>query len=129
MSSSQVNQLSPKQTTHQQQLSDSEDYDDQFDFEDDGDETKNSLLKQVNTNCLELAVRNFVPIDIMAIFEMKSAEETIDRSAELRREVLSFIEIVFDTKRCQKMFINFPKHMLPSLGCLQDKTCDKMDVE
>ena len=46
---------------------------------------------------------------------MKSAEETVDRSADLRNEVLSFIAIAFDTKRCKKMFINFPKHNLVKL--------------
>ena len=51
----------------------------------------------------------------MAVFEVKSSEETIDKSDELRREVLSFIEIAFDSKRCEKMFINFPRHNLVKL--------------
>mmetsp|Transcript_36016 Transcript_36016/g.47394 ORF Transcript_36016/g.47394 Transcript_36016/m.47394 type:complete len:142 (+) Transcript_36016:2-427(+) len=51
----------------------------------------------------------------MAIFEMKFAEETIDRCSELRNEILSFIEIAFDSRRFERMYINFPKHNLSHL--------------
>lgn len=64
---------------------------------------------------MEPAIRKLVPVDVMALFEIKSAEQTIDRNAELRREVLSFIEIAFDSRRCEKMFINFPRHNLMRL--------------
>lgn len=56
-----------------------------------------------------------MPVDIMAIFELKWAEDTIDRNAELRREILSFAEITFDSRRCSQMFVNFPKHNLVKL--------------
>mgnify|MGYP001626798943 CR=1 FL=1 len=51
----------------------------------------------------------------MAIFELKSAENTIDRCAELRKEVSSYIEIAFDSMRYEQMYINFPKHNLVKL--------------
>jgi len=60
-------------------------------------------------------VRLIVPVDVMAIFEMKHAEETIDKCAELRTEILSFIEIAFDSSRFEHMYINFPKHNMANL--------------
>ena len=72
---------------------------DQFDF--DNEETREAsklaLLEEIKAHSLDIVVRKVVPIDIMAIFEMNSSEETIDRSADLRQEVLSFIEIAYDS--------------------------------
>jgi hypothetical protein len=51
----------------------------------------------------------------MAIFELKSSENTIDRCADLRKEVSSYIEIAFDSMRYERMYINFPKHNLVKL--------------
>ena len=64
------------------------DYYDQFDFDDQNDEKveamKIKIIEEVKSKCLEIAVRKVVPVDVMAVFEIKSAEETIDRSEELR---------------------------------------------
>lgn len=91
--------------------------DDLFDFESDEkyEALKLAMAETVKNNCLEVAIRKVVPIDVLAIFEMKQAELTIDRNAELRNEVLSFIEIAFDHRRCEKMYINFPKQNLVKL--------------
>ena len=72
-------------------------------------------MEEIKAHSLDLVVRKVVPIDIMAIFEMNSSEETIDRSADLRQEVLSFIEIAYDSQRFNKMYINYPKHNLIKL--------------
>ena len=75
------------------------DDDDHFDFEMEEriEALKVKILSDIETHCLQVAVQKVVPIDLMAIFELKSAEQTIDRCEELRREVSSFIEIAFDS--------------------------------
>ena len=45
---------------------------------------KIKIIEEVKSKCLEIAVRKVVPVDVMAVFEIKSAEETIDMSEELR---------------------------------------------
>jgi hypothetical protein len=86
-------------------------------FEDDEtvETVKKSLIAEIEAHSLERSVRNLVPVDLMAIFELKSAEATIDRNAELRREVVSFVEIAFESRIVSKMYINFPKHNLANL--------------
>ena len=93
------------------------DDDDLFEFEADEklETAKQAVLEQVRKHSLEQAVRRIVPVDIVAIFEIKYAEETIDRCSELRNEILSFIEIAFDSRRPEKIFINFPRHNLSNL--------------
>ena len=73
------------------------------------------MMEQILDHSLDKAVRKIVPVDVMAIFEMKHAEETIDRCAELRSEIQSFIEIAFDNQRFERMYMNFPKHNLTNL--------------
>ena len=46
---------------------------------------------------------------------MRQAADTIDKCTEIRKEVISFIEISFDSRRLSKMYINFPKHNLIKL--------------
>ena len=95
-------------------LSDDEDL---FDFESEEriELEKQAVLEQIANHSLDKAIRKIVPVDVMAIFELKHAEETIDRCAELRSEIQSFIEIAFDSRRFERMFINFPKHSMTSL--------------
>ena len=91
---------------------------DEFDFEESEqqiEQAEKDLVDSISQNCLEVAVRKVVPSDIMAIFELKSAEETIDRCSELRTEVLSFITIAFENVGFSKMYINLPKHNLAKL--------------
>ena len=76
---------------------------------------KQALLAAINEHSLEKVVRTLVPVDLMAIFELKWAGETIDRSDELRKEICSFVEITFETRKCVQMFVNFPKHNLSKL--------------
>ena len=95
-----------------------DDFDYQFEFEDKDDvlETfKKDIINEINQNCLEKAVRKVVPIDVIAIFENHHAEETLDKSAELRQEIISFIDILVDMQSFTKMYINFPKQNLMRL--------------
>ena len=50
-----------------------EDDDDLFDFESDEkyEALKLDMAEAVKSNCLEVAIRKVVPIDVLAIFEMK----------------------------------------------------------
>ena len=73
------------------------------------------LIKVQKNEELEVLVRDVVPVDLMAIFELKNAETTIDKNAEFRREVISFVEIAFDSRRSNQIFLNFPKHNLSKL--------------
>ena len=86
-------------------------------FEDDErvEAAKKALITEIEEQSLERSVRKLVPVDLMAIFELKSAESTIDRNAELRREVISFVEIAFESRIVAKMYVNFPKHNLTNL--------------
>lgn len=90
-----------------------------FDFEDEEDDkvqaAKKQIKEELKLHCLEVAVRKVVPVDVMATFEQKCSEETIDRCAELRQEVVSYIDIAFEMKRCVNMFMNFPQHNLNKL--------------
>jgi len=74
-----------------------------------------AVVADLKSHSLEIAVRRIVPVDLMAIFQIKAAEATIDRSEELRREVCSFVDIAFDSGRFDRMYINFPKHNLSAL--------------
>ena len=76
---------------------------------------KKDIINEINQNSLEKAVRKVVPIDVIAIFENHHAEETLDKSAELRQEIISFIDILVDMQSFTKMYINFPKHNLMRL--------------
>ena len=71
-------------------------------------------------------IRKEVPVDIMAVYELRNSEETIDKNSELRREVLSFVEIAFDSRRCEQMYINFPKHNLVKLRRLLKPFSDEL---
>ena len=73
------------------------------------------MYEQIEKHSLDKSVRKFVPVDIMAIFEMRQAGDTIDRCAEMRKEVCSFIDIAIDSRRLNKMYINFPKYNLVKL--------------
>lgn len=88
---------------------------DDDDYDEKVEAAKQVFMSGIEVHSLEQMVRKEVPVDIMALFELKWAEETIDRNAELRREILSFAEITFDSRRCFKMFVNFPKHNLVKL--------------
>ena len=91
--------------------------DDSFNFDDEEkiEKAKQAILQDVDRHSLERVVRKIVPVDLMAIFEMKCAEQTLDRCSELRREVLSFVEIAFDSRRCERMFVNWPHYNLANL--------------
>ena len=70
---------------------------------------KDELIEQIESQSLEKLLSKYISVDLLDIVELKHSE-VMSQSQELRKEVLSFIEICFDNMGFDKMYVKFPKH-------------------
>ena len=78
-------------------------------------QSKILILQLIESSSLENILGLIIPVEVFILFKRRFSHSTFEKSQDIRIELISWIEIVFDNLGYKQLFINFPKYNLQQI--------------